>query len=142
MKNIFIKISALLLILIVACLTIVSCGDVKDKSDDAEHTEDAVIGTGNTEFTFEVEHLNGNVVKFTVKTDKKILADALLENNLVAGDNGTYGLYVKTVDGVTYDYEKDGAYWSLYTDGEESMTGVSYITIEAGHTYKFKAVKA
>ena len=142
MKNIFTKLSALLLVLIVACFAIVSCGDAKDKTDDAEHTEDTTIGTGNTEFIFEVEHLNGSVVKFTVKTDKTILSEALLENNLIAGDNGQYGLYVKTVDGVTYDYDTDGVYWALYVDGEYALVGVDSQTIEAGHTYKFKAERS
>ena len=139
MKNTFIKLSALLLVLIVCCFAIVSCGDAKDKTDDAEHTEDTVIGTGSTEFTFEVEHLNGNVVKFTIKTDKTILSEALLENNLISGDDGPHGLYVKTVDGVTYDYATDGIYWALYVDGDYAMAGVDSQSIENGHTYKFKA---
>ena len=139
MKNTFIKISAVVLVLMICCFAIVSCTALKDKTDEAEHTEDTAIGTGSTEFIFEVEHLNGSVVKFTVKTDKTILSDALLENNLISGDNGAYGLYVKTVDGVTYDYDTDRVYWALYVDGSYALSGVDSQTIEAGHTYKFKA---
>lgn len=139
MKNIVIKLSSLLLVLVMCLFAIVSCGDAKDKTGDAEHTEDTAIGIGNTQFTFEVEHLNGSVVKFTVKTDKTILSEALLENNLIAGEAGAYGLYVKTVDGVTYDYDTDRVYWALYVDGEYALTGVDSQSIEAGHTYKFKA---
>ena len=139
MKNIFIKLSALLLVISVLCFVFVSCGDAEDKTDDAEHTEDTTIGQGATEFTFEVEHLNGKVVTFTVKTDKEILSDALLENNLISGEEGQFGLYVKTVDGVTYDYKADGVYWALYVDGDYATSGVDSQSVENGHTYKFKA---
>ena len=37
----------------------------------------------------------------------------LLSLDLIAGDEGEYGLYVKTVNGITADYETDGMYFDL-----------------------------
>ena len=34
------------------------------------------------------------------------------------GSTSSYGLYIETVNGVTADFSKDGAYWSIYVNGE------------------------
>jgi hypothetical protein len=78
---------------------------------------------------------------FEVHTDKKTVGDALVEVNLIAGEEAQYGLYVKTVNGETLDYNKDKMYWSFYIDGEYAMTGVDQTKIEAGKAYAFKAEK-
>ena len=56
-----------------------------------------------------------------------------------AGEDSEYGLYVKTVNGVTVDYDQDGKYWAFYVDGEYAATGVDSTDITAGATYTFKA---
>ena len=58
---------------------------------------------------------------------------------LGAGEDSEYGLYVKTVNGVTVDYDQDGKYWAFYVDGEYAATGVDSTDITAGATYTFKA---
>ena len=58
---------------------------------------------------------------------------------LIAGEDSEYGLYVKTVNGVTVDYDTDGKYWAFYVDGEYAATGVDSTDITAGATYTFKA---
>ena len=60
----------------------------------------------------------------------------------MTGDNSEYGLYVKTVNGETADYDKDGAYWAFYINGEYAMSGVDYTAPEAGTTYGFHVEKA
>ena len=64
---------------------------------------------------------------------------ALLSLGLIAGEDSDYGLYVKTVNGVTVDYDADGKYWAFYVDGEYAATGVDSTDITAGATYTFKA---
>ena len=44
---------------------------------------------------------------------------------LIAGEDSDYGLYVKTVNGVTVDYDTDGKYWAFYVDGEYAATDVA-----------------
>ena len=48
-------------------------------------------------------------------------------------------IYVKTVNGVTLDYDKDGKYWAFYVNGEYAQTGVDSTDITAGAEYSFKA---
>ena len=62
----------------------------------------------------------------------------MFDLGLISGDESEYGLYVKTVNGVTLDYDKDGKYWAFYVDGEYAATGVDSTDIAAGSTYTFK----
>ena len=67
----------------------------------------------------------------------KTVGEALMAEGLIAGEDGPYGLYVKTVDGLTLDYDKDGLYWAFYINGEYAMTSADMTKVEAGATYKF-----
>ena len=62
---------------------------------------------------------------------------ALLKLELVAGENSPYGLYVKTVHGVTAD-DKAKQYWAFYVDGKYAEKGVDATEIVAGATYALK----
>lgn len=138
MKRI-ISLTVLLLIILSSCLT-VSCGG--DDSDEVMmYTEDTTLGSGATQFTLAVEHADGKRVVFTINTDKTVLSDALTEHNLLEGDEGEFGLYVKKVNGITADYDKDKTYWALYIDGEYAMSGVDSTPITAGEEYTFKVTK-
>ena len=97
------------------------------------------VGEGQTSFDFIVVDADGNTASYKISTDKKTVGEALLDAELIAGDNGAYGLYVKTVAGKTYDYEKDGKYWAFYIDGELAPTGVDMTDVTAGVTYSFRA---
>ena len=100
-----------------------------------------VKGEGATLFYFNVVDKDGNETKFEIHTDKTIVGDALLELGLIAGEEGPYGLYVKTVNGITADYETDGTYWAFYEGDSYGMTGVDLTEIKAGATYAFKVSK-
>ena len=100
-----------------------------------------VKGEGATLFYFNVVDKDGNETKFEIHTDKTIVGDALLELGLIAGEEGPYGLYVKTVNGITADYETDGTYWAFYEGDSYGMTGVDLTEIRAGATYAFKVSK-
>lgn len=98
-----------------------------------------VLGEGNTSFPFSVTDTDGNETQFEIHTDKSTVGEALLELELIAGDDSEYGLYVKTVGGVTLDYDKDGKYWAFYIDGEYATSGVDSTQITDGANYAFKA---
>ena len=78
---------------------------------------------------------------FTIKTDKKHLGDALTEHGLIEGEESTYGLYIKKVNGMRADYELDGYYWAFYENGEYATSGVDTTNIVAGASYAFKVSK-
>ena len=97
------------------------------------------LGEGEKSFTFTITDADGNETELTVNTDKTIVGEALQELGLLAGEEGPYGLYVKTVNGITYDYDADGKYWAFYINGEYALTGADETEIENGVTYSFKA---
>lgn len=107
---------------------------------DAVYTEDTELGEGEKTVICEVK-VEDKTVTFTVKTDKDTVGAALLENNLIAGDEGPYGLYVKVVNGITADYDIDQSYWAFYIDGEMASTGVDGADIAEGVTYQLVYTK-
>lgn len=102
-------------------------------------TQATVLGNGNTKFNFTVTDLDGKETSFEINTDKTTVGDALLEQGLIAGEDGPYGLYVKTVNGITVDYDTDGKYWAFYVNGEYATSGVDTTNVVSGETYSFKA---
>ncbi len=99
------------------------------------------VGTGKTSFTFTVVDGNGAETVFAVSTDKDNVGDALQELGLISGEEGQYGLYVKTVIGITADYDVDQTYWAFYVNGEMAPTGVDQTPVAAGGDYAFKVSK-
>ena len=110
-----------------------------EPAPEGEETEPSVA---KTEFTFIVVDKDGKETPFTVATDKTYVGEALIDEGLIEGEEGPYGLYVKTVNGQTLDYDTDGMYWSFYVDGEYGLTGVDMTEIVPGTTYMFKAEAA
>lgn len=100
-----------------------------------------VLGEGKTQFNFTVVDKDGNETAFEIHTDKEMVGDALTELNLISGDEGDYGLYVKTVNGITADYDTDGSYWAFYVNNEYAQTGVDLTPITEGDYYSFKIEK-
>jgi len=114
-------------------------GSVDNVQDDSVvQTDVTVVGEGATVFPFVVVNADGAEKCFEVHTDKTVVGDALIELDLIAGDTAEYGLYVKTVNGITVDYDTDGKYWAFYINGEYAMTGVDTTPITEGEEYSFK----
>lgn len=93
-------------------------------------------------FEFTVVDLEGSEMEYDVPfTDGQTVGEALLAEELIAGEESEYGLYVKTVSGITLDYDTDGAYWSFYIGNEPAATGVDGEKAVAGANYSFVATK-
>ncbi|MBR4286125.1 MAG: DUF4430 domain-containing protein [Clostridia bacterium] len=107
-------------------------------ADDGESAP-VKMGQGEKQFTFKVTDPEGTVTVFEINTDKVTVGEALIELELIQGEDGPYGLYVKTVNGVTVDYDKDGKYWAFYANGEYASKGVELTDITDGTVYEFKA---
>lgn len=143
--------SFLLFVLLVVSVafTVVGCrgGDNFTVSDisgniSQKSSEPVIVGEGEANFLFTVIDPDGNEKVFEVHTDKATVGEALLEAGLVSGDDSEYGLYVKTVDGITLDYDTDKMYWAFYENGKYANTGVSSTEIKPGVSYTFKAENA
>ncbi len=107
----------------------------------ANETAPTEIGEGEKQFTFTVVDADKNETVFTVNTDEETVGAALLKLQLIAGEDSQYGLYVKTVNGTTLDYDKDGMYWAFYENGAYASAGVDSTNITNGAAYSFKAEK-
>ena len=143
MKNSMKKLlSFILCAVLIAAMALFATGCKATAPDDYGDTNvitgGETLGEGSRQFTFTVVDVNGKEVSATIKTDEKIVGDALMALDLLAGEEGPYGLYVKTVNSMTYEYEKDGKYWSFYVNGEYAMTGVDMTEIVDGATYTMK----
>ena len=141
--------SALLCVMLIAVIAFTATGCSTDKKTDettvsttASDLQAAeVLGVGKTIFNFKVVDPDGNEKNFEIRTDKQTVGEALLEINLIDGEDGPYGLYVKTVNGITVDYDKDGKYWAFYENGQYASTGVDQTPINPESTYEFRAEK-
>ena len=99
------------------------------------------IGEGATAFTFEITHMDGSQKVYAVKTDAGTVGEALVALGLIAGENGAYGLYIKTVNGILADYDADGTYWALTKNGELLITGADTTPIADGEHYELTKAK-
>ncbi|MBQ8303443.1 MAG: DUF4430 domain-containing protein [Clostridia bacterium] len=124
--------SFILCLVLVAAIALISIGCNGKNEDTSSLTsltssvsEPTKVGQGATKFTFTVVDASGKETIFEVSTDKTLVSDALLEEGLIAGEDSQYGLYVKTVNGTTLDFDKDGKYWAFYVNGAYGQKGVS-----------------
>ena len=150
--NLLSRISSLLLCIVLIAamaLSLGACAAADAKNPDVKESErpqqvqqdENIVGEGDISFKFIVVDADGKETEFTVKTDADTVGKALLDANLIAGEDSEYGLYVKTVNGITADYDTDGSYWAFYINGEYATTGVDSTEIEDGATYTFKVEK-
>lgn len=107
----------------------------------SEETKITVLGEGQTKFLLTVVDKDGNETSFEIHTAKETVGDALSELGLIEGEESEYGLFIKTVNGITADYDTDGTYWAFYINDEYAMSGADSTSIEKDTTYTFKVEK-
>ena len=130
-------------IVIICLFSLAACGSKADTPDlwkDALYQEDTTLGEGAKTLVVEVTAAE-KTVTFTVKTDKDTVGAALLEQNLIAGDQGEFGLYIKKVNGITADYDIDQTYWAFSINGEYATAGISDTPIAADTIYGLTLTK-
>ena len=101
--------SLLLCMVLIAAMALFTtgCGDnTEDLSSSGSDTsivfvDGDVLGEGEKQFTFVVADQEGTESTFTIHTDQTTVGAALLDLGMLAGEDGPYGLYVKTVNGIT-----------------------------------------
>ncbi|MBR3910595.1 MAG: DUF4430 domain-containing protein [Anaerotignum sp.] len=90
---------------------------------------------GEKEINVVVVHADQTENTFTYQTDAEYLADVLLENKLVDGDMGSYGLFITTVDGETADDSKQ-QWWCITKGGEQVNSGADALPIADGDQFE------
>ena len=114
-------------------------------SSDAVSSE-AVSGEESSEAaaeaTFTVVDADGNSTEIALSiTEGEKLSDALAAAGVISEEEAAAG-FVTTVNGITADYNADGAWWCL-TDaaGEMTTVGVADIELHNGDSYAFTYTK-
>ena len=135
---------------LISCVLIVSfilgfsaCSKSSSETDvweDAVYTEDTELGNGTKTVFVEVKAMEKSVT-FTIHSDKDTLGDVLTEHNLIEGEKGPYGLYVKKVNGIIADYDINQCYWGLNKNGEGMMTGVDGAEFKDGEHFELVYTK-
>lgn len=93
---------------------------------------------GAKKITVEVVDDKQESQAYTIQTDAEYLRQVLEETDglTVEGTESEYGLMVETINGVTADYNTNGAYWAFYVDGDYCNYGVDQQPIEDGQAYQ------
>ena len=134
---------SVLSLVLVAAMVLMFAGCGQNQNEETPETSSNQQETVEKVFTFEVVELDGTKKEFNVEYDtEKTVGEALVNENLISGETGQYGLMVDTVNGQKYDYNEDGAYWAFYINGEYAMSGVDTTPIKDGEVYSFVATKA
>ena len=95
---------------------------------------------GQKSITIEVIDNTQNSTVYEVHTDAEYLRQAMEEAKGLEffGTESEYGLMVETVNGVTPDYNVDGAYWSFYVNGAYCNYGIDSQPVEDGDAFVIK----
>lgn len=94
---------------------------------------------GAKEIVIEVVDDAGAVTKYEVNTDAEYLRQAMdeAEGLTYEGTESDYGMMIETINGLYADYAENGAYWSIYVDGEYGQYGVDAQPVVDGGNYQF-----
>jgi len=91
---------------------------------------------GGKSITVDITHGDGTTKTFDISTDAEFLRGALEQENLVAGLDGEYGMYILTMDGETVD-ESNQEWWGYTKSGEQVNYGIDTCPIVDGDHFEF-----
>lgn len=74
-------------------------------------------------------------VSKVIETDAEFLRGALEQEQLIAGEESEYGLFVLTVNGITADDAKQ-QWWCFTKGGEQMYTGIDTTPIADGDVFE------
>ena len=146
MKNNSIRktLSLVLAFVLIAAAALAGCSGKPAETTEAPQSagQATVLGEGAKVFQLTIVDKEGATHLYEIHTDEEMVGYALIAHELIEGEEGPYGMYIKSVLGQTLDYETDGMYWSFYVGGEYAMTGVDQTPVTEGTAYMLKAEAA
>ena len=90
---------------------------------------------GEKTVTVEVVHGDGRRAEFTYVTGQEYLGVLLLEEGLISGEEGPFGLYITAVDGETAQ-DSLNQWWCVTKGGERVDTGADLTPIADGDRFE------
>ena len=136
--------SLVLAFVLIAAAALAGCSGTPAANTEAPQAGGAVteLGEGSKSFELTIVDKEGLTHQYLIHTDEEMVGFALIAHELIEGEEGPYGMYIKSVLGQKLDYDTDKMYWSFYVGGEYAMTGVDQTPIIEGTAYMLKAEKA
>lgn len=138
----------LLCLLLALALCLAGCGSQKNDEPSSSSTPPSqevatpsegegvkILGEGETTFFLTVRDADGGEAQFEISTDEETVGAALIALSIIEGEQGDFGLYIKTVNGITVDYETDGCYWAFFVGNDYAALGVDSTIAEDGVSY-------
>ena len=90
---------------------------------------------GEKTITVTVVHKDGTEKVFTCRTDAEYLGTVLVDEEIVVGQQGDFGLYFDTADGEKAEYSVDGGWWQVFIGEESATVGADSIVIADGDSF-------
>ena len=136
--------SLVLVFVLTAAAALTGCSGKPAETTEAPQSagQPTVLGEGERVFELTIVDKEGNAHLYEIHTDAEMVGQALMDLELIDGEEGPYGMYIKSVLGQTLDYDTDGMYWSFYVNGEYAMTGVDQTPVTEGESYQLRAESA
>ena len=123
MKKKILSVGAALLCVILVSFALLYIFSGEDKVSGEKAELEVLVTAGNYSETHSFE------------TDLKYLGDALLENGLIKGENGQYGLFITEVAGIVADSSNE-EWWCLLVNGVSAEVGISSVVIAEDDKYE------
>ncbi|MCI8292907.1 MAG: DUF4430 domain-containing protein [Hespellia sp.] len=95
---------------------------------------------GSKAITVSVVYDDGSQDDYKIRTDAEYLRDVTdeIEELEIDGHYDGTSFYIDAVNGVTADYDADGAYWAIYVDGEYGNYGFEKQPVADGAAYEIR----
>jgi hypothetical protein len=92
---------------------------------------------GEKSVTIQVLDDKKNLTGYEINTDAEYLRQAMeqCQGLTFIGSEGPYGLVLLTINGVTADYDKNQAWWSIYVNTELGNYGVDQQPVNDGDIF-------
>lgn len=143
------KIFSSLLALLLAASLLTGCGAASSTAASSAASSEAAAssavseasaeaGADLVEAAFTVVYADGTSEELTLSVEPgTLLSDALRDAGVISAEEAEAG-FVTTVNGVTADWDADGAWWCLTdANGEMTTVGIADIALQAGDSYAF-----
>ncbi len=92
--------------------------------------------TTGKNLTIEVIHKDESSKTFEINTNEEYLGPALLENDIIVGEDSEYGLFITAVDGEEVDSANEEWWLITKNDGENVNFGADQQPILDGEKYE------
>lgn len=98
------------------------------------------VSEGEKAIMIQIIDNHNHAETYNFQTDAEYLRQAMeqCKGLTFVGSEGPYGLVLLTINGVTADYDKDQAWWSIYVNDELGNYGVDQQPVTDGDIFRLE----